>query len=592
MRKVLKITGWILLIILALLIIALIFIQTRPGKNLITDLILENVNGKLQNAELSIQRLDVNYLSSLSLQGVSISHEGENILSLKEFRIHYSLKSIMSNRITISGILFDELNLILRQDAEGEWNLISILPTAAQKVKPQKETKNSNWEIVLDDFSLRNSEIKINSTSISDIMLHFAGKYSEAESYINLDTFSFNSNDPDLKLENLEFMAQLENYKVVLENMQIRTAENLITLRAEIDLDDLDNGFVNINSDSLNLTEFSGFIPLEDIKMLPEINLGLTLKNQNADFNLEMNEAGQRLNVTGTVNSVFGIPDYRLKLALEHLDGDHWLDDPQYDSDINLNLTVNGKGIELEKAEMDFQFNVKPSYMGDHNVNSIVLTGHKSGSSADFDTDIKGDFGKINISGAAADIFDEVSYHLQGSLEGLDLAKLDINDSLYSDLNLEFDVTGEGSDPELLTTDLKINGEHSTLMGMEINTLKADIHYEKGEYIVRDLQVMNPAAKLILKADGNIKGEHNLDFNLLVNDLQSISKLVNAETLDGSGEIRGNITINNESYKANVNLSMKELLYNEFALGEISGEIDLDSELKKTIDAKLDMKDF
>jgi len=592
MRKFLKITGRTLLIILVILVIVVILIQTRPIKNLITDLIMANVNGRLQNAELSIQRIEMNYLSSLSLQGVSISQDGENILSLKEFRIHYSLKGIMSNRITISKILFDELNLALRQDAEGKWNLMTILPAVDKKEKPKNKPKNSNWEIVLDDFSLRNSEIKINSSRISDIMLHFAGKYSQDESYINLDKFSFNSHEPDLKLENLDFIARLENNKVMLDNMQIRTAENLITLGAEIDLDDLENGYIDINSDSLNLTEFSGFIQQEDIKMLPEIDIELTLKNQIANFNLKMNEADQKLNMKGTVNSVFGSPDYELRLAIEHLDGNHWLADAQYDSDINLNLTMKGKGIELEKAKMDFQLNVKPSYMGDRKVNEITLTGHKSGNSADFDTNIWGDFGKINISGAAKNIFDEVSYHLQGNLEGIDLAELVQNDTLHSDLNLGFEVTGKGRDPELLTADLKINGEHSTIMGMEINTLKADIHYEKGEYVIEDLQVVNPVAKLILNADGNVNGKHDLDFTLIVMDLQSMSKFVNAETLDGSGDIKGNIIINNKSYKANVTLSMKDLFYNEFSLGEMSGEIDLDSDLKNTIDTKLDLKDF
>ena len=515
MRRILKITGRTLLIIFVILVIVVILIQTRPVKNLITDLIMTNVNGQLQNAELNIQRIEMNYLSSLSLQGVSISQNGENILSLKEFSIHYSLKGILSKRITISGILFDELDLVLQQNAEGKWNVMSILPAADKKVKPEKETKNSNWVIELDDFSLRNSEIKINSSRISEIMLHFAGKYSGAESYINLDKFSFNSQGPDLKLENLDLMARLNENKFILDNMQIRTTENLITLGAEIDLDDPENGYLDLNSDSLNLTEFSGFIQQEDIKMLPEIDLGLTLKNQNANFKMEMNEAGQKLNVKGTVSSVFGSPDYRLKLALEHLDGDHWLADPQYDSDINLNLTVNGKGIEPGKAEIDIRLNVKPSYMGDRKVNAIALTGHKSGSSADFDTNIWGDFGRIDVSGTAEDIFNEVSYHLQGDLKGIDLAELVMNDSLHSDLNLGFEVTGKGSDPEFLTADLKVNGEHSEIMGMDVNTIKADIHYEKGEYIVEYLQVLNPAAKLVLKADGNIKGEQNLDFHLL-----------------------------------------------------------------------------
>jgi len=83
-----------------------------------------------------------------------------------------------------------------------------------------------------------------------------------------------------------------------------------------------------------------------------------------------------------------------------------------------------------------------------------------------------------------------------------------------------------------------------------------------------------------------------LIFHLFVIDLQSMSKLINAEILDGSGDIKGKIKLNDKSYKAKVTLRMMDLLYNEFSLREISGEIDLDSDLKNIIDANLDLKDF
>ncbi|MCF7912062.1 MAG: translocation/assembly module TamB [Candidatus Cloacimonetes bacterium] len=592
MRKILKFTGAVLLLILALLLITVILIQTRPVKNLIADRIVANVNSRLVNATLNIERLEIKYLSSVTLKGVSISRDKEIILSLKELGIHYSLRDIRSNKIVISAILLDELNLDLQQNNEGEWNLMTMLPAADKKAKPKKKTQSSDWEIELADFNLRNSEITINSAQISEIMLHFTGKYSGDESLINLDKFSFICKDPDLKLEKLDFKARLKNNKVMLSNMHIKTAENTVNIGALIDLDIIENTFIDLNSESLNLSEFAGLIAQKDIGRLPELDLGFTLENQKASLSIEMEEAGQKFDISAVIEDVFKDPEYTLKLTISHFNGGHWLDNPEYNSDLNLDLTVIGRGFELEEADTEIQLNVRPGFWGDIKFSSVVLDAQKNGSTADFNTSITGEFGRIGLSGRAEEIFNEVSYNLQGDLAGVDLAILLQDETLKSDLNLGFELQGKGFEPEELTADLKITGRPSEIIDIELDMVKADIHYEEENYIIRNLELMTSAILLKLKADGNIKGGHNLDFQLSLIDLQPMSELVNAETLKGSGDIRGNIILNDKTYKANVNLKLEQLQFNEYSLGEMSGEILIDSELEAPYDVSLTMKEF
>ncbi len=582
MQKPLKIIRTVILIFFALILLVMIIIQTRPIKNLLRNIVIKKANEMLYKAELSLERIDGNYFTSLTLKGIRIKQNDQDILTVKEISLHYSLSNLLQKKILIRRVLIDDLDLILEQDAENKWNLLTIFPQAKDSPEGKGAKKPNKWKIELQDCTLQNSDFIINAQDteslvparISDLLLQFKASYTEQEGYIQLDQCNFRSYDPDFEIENIKFIARLQNNLAYLDTLEIKTPQNLFCSSAQLDIESKQIAFIILNINPLKLAEFQAFIPENDIKIMPEIDIRFKLIYQTARLDLKIEQNEQMLDLSATVDSVFSVPDYDVNLEIAHLDGDSWLADEKLDSDINLLLQVKGKGIDPQKAEGNLDLVILFSRLEKRTLDLLEVKANKSENSADFSALGNGNFGRITIDGKLRDIFEKLNYQLNGSLEKLNIAPLLENDSLYSDINLSFHVKGKGTALETLIADVELESGPSTFRDIELDKVVADIHYDREKYIIRNMELNNTLANLKLSGKGNISGNHDLDFNLQFGNLEPLKELIIADELSLAGNITGKVNAQGDDINANMDLQLSQLKYNNFSSEKLEGTLE------------------
>ncbi|MFH4964571.1 AsmA-like C-terminal region-containing protein [Gaetbulibacter sp. M235] len=163
MKKILKITGISLLSIIILLIIAPFLFQSQI-KNMIKELINDNVNAHVEFADVSLSFLRNFPKASVTVSDLKITNfepfKDETLVSVKDISFTMSIKELFKNAdeepIIINSISVDEAMLTLKTDALGNTNY-DIAKT--DETTNESATKSSNFSLDIKDYSIKNSAL-------------------------------------------------------------------------------------------------------------------------------------------------------------------------------------------------------------------------------------------------------------------------------------------------------------------------------------------------------------------------------------------------------------------------------------------------
>ena len=272
MKKILKITGISLLSIIVLLMIAPFLFQSQI-KNMIKQLINDNVNAHVEFADVSLSFLRNFPKASVKVSDLKITNfepfKDETFVSVKNISFSMSIKELFKNTdkepLTINSISVDEAMLTLKTDALGNTNYDIA---KKDETSEESETKSSNFSLDIKDYSIKNSTLtyidEASKMKISLSELNHEGK----------GIFSTDKSELDTKSDALiSFTMDSTNY---LNN-------NSIKLDALIDLD-LTNSIYTFkeNKGYINQLpiEFDGFVKLlEDSQ-----EVDITFENPGSTF--------------------------------------------------------------------------------------------------------------------------------------------------------------------------------------------------------------------------------------------------------------------------------------------------------------------
>jgi autotransporter translocation and assembly factor TamB len=105
--------------------------ETAWGKNQLRALIVRQANQALA-AKLEIGRLGGSLFGSLELGGVRLSRNGSPFVEIDAVDVSYSLRQIWQRGLVIREIRVIHPRIAVARDADGRWNLGSILKRSAQ----------------------------------------------------------------------------------------------------------------------------------------------------------------------------------------------------------------------------------------------------------------------------------------------------------------------------------------------------------------------------------------------------------------------------------------------------------------------------
>ncbi len=163
MKKILKITGISLLSIIILLIIAPFLFQSQI-KNIIKELINDNINAHVEFADVSLSFLRSFPKAHVTVSDLKITNfkpfEDETFVTVKDISFTMSIKELFKNTeeepIIINSISVDEAMLTLKTDTFGNTNYDIA---KADETTDVSSTKSSNFSFDIKDYRIKNSAL-------------------------------------------------------------------------------------------------------------------------------------------------------------------------------------------------------------------------------------------------------------------------------------------------------------------------------------------------------------------------------------------------------------------------------------------------
>lgn len=272
MKKILKITGLTLLILIILLALAPFIFQSQI-KNMVRNFINDNLNAKVEFADVSLSFISSFPQANIIVDELKITNfepfKNEVLASVKSFSFDMSIQELFKtsneNPVTINSIIVDEALVTLKTNKFGDanWDI-------AKQKKSANDITSTSETFILDikDYAINKSALsyldEVANTKVYVTELNHSGKGTFSETESTLDTKS--TANITLDLDEVEY---LSNNKIGLDALiDLDLKQNKYTFKEN-------KGYIN----NLPL-EFNGYIEnLENGQ-----NIELNFENPGSDF--------------------------------------------------------------------------------------------------------------------------------------------------------------------------------------------------------------------------------------------------------------------------------------------------------------------
>jgi len=551
-KKVLKygLYGGVVFVLLLVLLAAAT--QTQFFRDRLRAAALSRLDSLL-TASVYLGNLQGNLISGFSVDSISLVVDGGPFLSAKRLDFRYNLLGIPGKTISIDRIILVRPVVHLFRNGVDGWNLKRIIrPSPADTAAPhaldwvltlRRFEIQEGTLVLLDSASLADPEhsprdsnsVEYHDFTLHDLNLVISGSIKKQETRLNIESLSFVSARPDVRLRHFSSDLLLTPSLARISNLEIQTARSSVTLQASmkeinllggIDLAELRHKPValSLKAHDLDLDELKQFIP--QIRFLHEpVSMTFDASGEFGDVNvqkLELQMRHTRLNLKGTVANLHDPGNLRLNVKLADskiVPADPLALMPDFNLPDLSSIGVATVNMEFEGTPLDFRAKVH------------LLSDAGEVHSGDM---------LMKIGGPR-----KLAYKGDLSVRRLDLAKLFGDPRLESTLQGSVAVEGEGLGMENLRGSLDIRMDSSEFRFQPLEnsrvTLTAENHRLEGKANVR-LGGMNSTIIAVLDAENkdlprfSIDGSvESLDLEDLFSDKKFNSDITMTITVSGSG---------------------------------------------------------
>jgi|GEM_PF-2337000 len=599
--KIITYFGRFLLGLSGLILLLMIFTQTRPFKAFLLNIIIRQTSGILINTELSVERLEGTLFRNIRLYGVNLIHEeNDTLFSLDELSAVYKLLPLFKKSLVIKNIEFLNPTIHIEIKESGLWNIPDIHIVSRDTTEDLKERDNNksfmnNYNI--DRFLIENGKIFMSGFKtgvpipVEIRELNLSGSYNMEGDSIQSDltTFRFRTINPDFIIKNMNI--QLTQSRELHRNISliIQTALSQVSGMAETDTLSSFPLSASLKANPLALEEFRGFLA-DDFPLitLPEISFTLNTARDKGNMNLKIMHENQFIRVNIKSFSITPEPVYKTDLYIQNLNLATWFAEYLLQTDLNLNLVAEGSGIDPKTLRTHITADFKHSVVNGYNVEPGKLELRKELDELIFNLNYRSTFGHVCLDGKLVSLFNIPSYVLTGNVKGLDPSKFLPESFPESDINLSFKVQGKGFTPEDLNANVQLKSYQSHIGDIVIDTVNLSFEYKNESLLIRSGILSNSLVSLKLSGYADFKGKTDIRLEIEPGDLNKLASFFNIAPVSASGSIYGNLTGRYPELQLKTRLQLHDLMYDEMTLADLKGSLDFQYR-KSLLSGELDL---
>jgi hypothetical protein len=588
MRKLSIYIGRFIVSVLVLLFLLLLLSQTKPFKSMLLNYLIRQTSGLLVNSELSIESLEGTLYTNAKLHGIHLIHENQDTLvSLDELSVSYKLLPLLKKELVLNHIRFKNPSLTVKIHEDGSWNMTDIIPIredTTESITRQDDAIPLLNTIILTEFVLESGKISLNNinapiTIPAEIReLNISGSVHMKGDSIRADftTFRFRTVNPEFVLKNMSFQFMQKSNLSRNLSLMIQTALSQVQGMTETDTLEPFPLFASLEANPLFLEEFQDFIP-EDFPLitLPKISFSLSSIRDKGNLKVKITHDDQLIQANVQTLTLTPEPVYTADLTVKRLNLSTWLKDYPVESDLNLSLKAEGKGLDPKKLRLHMTTEFEQSEINGYKIDPGNLEFKKNLEELSFTLNYLSAFGDVHLTGKLDSLFNIPLYNISGRIKNLDPSKLLPQSFPESDINLSFRAKGRGFTYDDIKTSVRIECYQSHIGEILIDTIDFSFDYENERLLVRSGILSNSLLSLKLSGYADLKGKTDIHVTIKPGNLNQLSSFIDIAPVTASGIIYGHITGQFPDFILKTQLQLHDISYDELFLENASGILNI-----------------
>lgn len=578
LKKIIKISSVILVSIITILIILLVF----TGMGFFNPFIAKTTSfysSKNLNAEIKLESISGNVFSKFHIYGVSLSYDYDTIASCSEVEIEFSLKNIFQKSISIEKLIISDLYINAVQDWDSTWNFANVIRANEE---PDSVSGNLNWNINIKDFQLNGFIAEIDQYKKSQFIPEYIessvrlnGAFRNDTLIVNFDTVNVLSINPAFEISQIQGNFIYSKKDFSWENFMLLINNSTLTSRGKLDLitKSIINSSLQINP--LDFEDIKSFFPDLNLYGEPEITLFVNGNTKQYNIDLNLTEEHQQLKLIGWLKDLEENPSYELLLEIDSIDGEFWTQNEQFNSVVVGKLNVKGEGFDIKENSFSIKGQFGDIKYGDYSLKDLIVETTKRNDQLIGSLKSKTWIGNVNLKYNLNNIFTNPTYELYCDYQNLNLKNFPGIDSVYTNLNGNIFLAGQGKSIEELNTKLVINSYDSKVLDYPINDFKINAYYNKGDYSFTGLHMNTPYFLLDAEGNGNLYKSNNIKFEFYPRNIYDLISEFEIPIYKVNGTIKGTVNGAIHSLKADASVSLNNILYDSIHVEKLNSNFNV-----------------
>ncbi len=509
---VLRIIGWTLTAVVAVLLLFYIFLQTEMGEQVAKNYIENRVNKTLDNAEIYIDDLEGNIIGHISLYDIRlITDEGETLARIDTLSASYRLLALLKNRLHLYDVYLGNPSVWMEQEADGSWDLFNVVRSDSASVDTTKE--EAALVVQLDSLTMRNASAEA-AFYARGSPLHAYGLHLQLSDVhlgpslrVGVDTAWGAMNPPAHPDEEVTFRmgGRLDEGRVYLRGLRLESpnsdvfAEGTLLLPEGPDTPLRDVDFT-LSAAPLAFHDVAPLLPFLNAAGRAEIDARFegTGRRLDADVDLRLGDGGIA-RMDGVIAREDGTLAYDMDLVARQLNAGYVLAEGPLESlQLNADAAVDLAGTSLQTLDGRADVEMFDTRYGRQYIRNATLTStfDRGNARVDLSANLRG--GEIDAAGSVLLRAAQPGYQFEGSFRNVRLGDLLQNPQQESDLNGSFSLEGEGFDMQYATMEGRAALTNSTLNGSRIETGIVEFSLRDGDLYI-DADLFTPSGNIVVR---------------------------------------------------------------------------------------------
>ena len=271
------------------------------------------------------------------------------------------------------------------------------------------------------------------------------------------------------------------------------------------------------------------------------------LKGGLLELDAELTHRGESIAVQFESDAIFSnVPGWKVSVNGNGINLANWLQNEEFESDLNLDLSAEGSGFSLEGLASDVDVAISGNQYNGQQFDEATFSGQVDTKNMNGSAMLRINRSALEATVEAENWMDELPrFSLDASLQEFNVAVLNGFETFPTYLNGTLNAQGSGSSLENLNMIASVELDSSVVNGEEIEKLKAGFEITDQFLTVENGELESPIASASFSMHQHLteftNTENTASVGATLKNLQPLAPLFGFETIEATGNVEGTL---------------------------------------------------